>query len=83
MLYMYQLYLYKEVIWGLPGGSVVKNLPANAGDTGSVPDLGRSHMPQSNQAHVPQEEKPPQWEAYTSQLESMLCSRQPKLNKVI
>ena len=57
---MYQLYLYKEVIWGLPGGSVVKNLPANAGDTGSVPDLGRSHMPQSNQAHVPQEEKPPQ-----------------------
>ena len=31
-----------------PGGSVVKNLPANAGDTGSVPDAGRSHMPQSN-----------------------------------
>ena len=27
-----------------PGGSVVKNLPANAGDTGSSPDLGRSHM---------------------------------------
>ena len=22
---------------GFPGGSVVKNLPANAGDTGSVP----------------------------------------------
>ena len=26
-----------------PGGSVVKNLPANAGDTGSIPGLGRSH----------------------------------------
>ena len=29
---------------GFPGGSVVKSLPANVGDTGSVPDLGRSHM---------------------------------------
>ena len=29
---------------GLPGGSVVKNLPANAGDTGSIPGPGRSHM---------------------------------------
>ena len=27
---------------GFPGGSVVKNLPANAGDSGSVPGLGRS-----------------------------------------
>ena len=35
-------------IWGFPGGSVVKNPPANAGDTGSIPDLGRSHIPQSN-----------------------------------
>ena len=31
-----------------PGGTVVKNPPANAGDTGSSPALGRSHMPQSN-----------------------------------
>ena len=31
-----------------PGGAVVKNPPANAGDTGSIPGLGRSHMPQSN-----------------------------------
>ena len=28
---------------GFPGGSVVKNLPTNAGDTGSVPGLGRCH----------------------------------------
>ena len=27
---------------GFPGGSVVKNLPANAGDTGSISDPGRS-----------------------------------------
>ena len=25
-----------------PGGSVIKNLPANAGDVGSVPGSGRS-----------------------------------------
>ena len=31
-----------------PGGAVVKNLPANAGDMGSNPGLGRSHMLQSN-----------------------------------
>ena len=31
-----------------PGGTVVKNLPANAGDTGSIPGLGRSHIPWSN-----------------------------------
>ena len=39
---------------GFPGDSVVKNLPAKAGDTGLIPDPGRSHMPQSNEAHVPQ-----------------------------
>ena len=27
---------------GFPAGSVVKNLPANAGDVGSVPGSGRS-----------------------------------------
>ena len=32
----------------IPGGTVVKNLPANAGDTGSIPSLGRSHMLRSN-----------------------------------
>ena len=35
-------------IMGFPGGAVVENLPANAGDTGSSPGLGRSHMPRSN-----------------------------------
>ena len=38
----------KSLSQGFPGGPVVENLPANAGDTGSSPCLGRSHMPQSN-----------------------------------
>ena len=38
----------KTTYWGFPGGAVVKNPPANAGDTGSSPGPGRSHMPQSN-----------------------------------
>jgi len=29
---------------GFPGGPVVKNLPVNAMDTGSIPGLGRSHV---------------------------------------
>ena len=33
---------------GFPGGAVVENLPADAGDTGLSPGLGRSHMPWSN-----------------------------------
>ena len=40
--------------WGFPGGAVVESLPANAGDTGSSPGLGRSHMPRSSWAHEPQ-----------------------------
>ena len=33
---------------------MVESLPANAGDTGSSPGLGRSHMPRSNWACEPQ-----------------------------
>ena len=33
---------------GFPSGAVVKNPPANAGDTDLTPGPGRSHMPQSN-----------------------------------
>ena len=36
------------------GTSVVKNSPAKAGETGSIPGLGWSHMPLGNKAHVPQ-----------------------------
>ena len=34
--------------WDFPGGALVKNPPASAGDTGSIPGPGRSHMPWSN-----------------------------------
>ena len=33
---------------GFPGGSAVKNSPANVGVAGSIPGPGRPHMPQSN-----------------------------------
>ena len=33
---------------------MVEGLPANAGDTGSSPGLGGSHMPRSNWAREPQ-----------------------------
>ena len=38
---------FKNIFEGFPGGAVVKNLPANAGDTGSSPGLGGSHMPRN------------------------------------
>ena len=38
----------RENTLGFPGGAVVENLPANAGDTGLSPGPGRSHMPRSN-----------------------------------
>ena len=40
--------LNKKLHGGFPGGAVVENLPASAGDTGSSPGLGGSHMPRSN-----------------------------------
>ena len=43
----YEINVQKSVV-GFSGGAVVENLPANAGDTGSSPSLGRSHMPRSN-----------------------------------
>ena len=43
------LFLFKtNISVGFPGGPVIKKPPAVAGDTGSVPGPGRSHMPQSN-----------------------------------
>ena len=41
-------YLKKTAGLGFAGGAVVKNPPANAGDKGSSPGLGRPHMPRSN-----------------------------------
>nr|XP_058937601.1 chromatin modification-related protein MEAF6 isoform X5 [Kogia breviceps] len=53
ILYLLHALSLLLVLWlnehrDFPGGSVVKNLPANAGDTGSIPGRGRSHMLRSN-----------------------------------
>ena len=63
---------------------MVKNLPANAEDMGLIPGPGRFQMPcaatpdpalyspwaaTTKAIHALQEKKPPQWEAYTPQLE--------------
>ena len=45
---MKQFFCSKLLILDFPGGPVVKNPPANAGDMGLSPGPGRSHMPQSN-----------------------------------
>ena len=46
--------ILKIILEGFPGGSVVKNLPANAGDMNLIPDPERSHMPWGNEIHAPQ-----------------------------
>ena len=58
----------QKVETGLPYGPVVKHLPADAGDTGSIPGRGRSHIPWSNEVRVPHVLKP-------ARLEPMLHRR--------
>ena len=38
---------------GFPDVSVMKNLTASARDMGLIPGLGRSHMQQDSEAHIP------------------------------
>ena len=64
----------KKCLLGFPGGAVVKNPPANVRGTGSSPGPGRSHMPQSNNARVPQLLKP-------TRLEPVLCSKRSHHNE--
>ena len=40
--------LFKCSVRGFLGGLAVENLPANAGNAGSTPAPGRSHMPRGN-----------------------------------
>ena len=51
---MFKSSVDKNEIRGFPGGAVVENLPANAGNVGSSPGLGGSHMPRSNWPREPQ-----------------------------
>ena len=40
------------MVWkGLPGSSMVKNLPANAGDRGSIPGLEKDSMEKGMATH--------------------------------
>ena len=71
---------------------MVKNLPAKAGDTGSSPGPGRSQKiphaaeqlslrattteARAPKACAPQQEKPPQWEACSPQLEKARTQQQ-------
>ena len=47
-----------DEVGDFPGGPVVKNPPTDAGDTGSIPGLGRSHVPQDSLVCVPRLLKP-------------------------
>ena len=71
----------KKNVRNFPGGPVIRNLPANSGDTGSIPDPGRFHVPQGtnpfhtttelhSRAYILQQEKPQRWEAHIPQLQS-------------
>ena len=42
--YPYEKCFQDKILVDFPGGAVVKNLPANARNTGSGPGRGRSHM---------------------------------------
>ena len=77
-------------IGDFPGGPVVKNEPCNAEDTGSIPGLGRFHIPGSNYAHRSQllnpmrprahdlqQEKPLQREAHLLQRKPAHSNRDP------
>ena len=47
-IYMSVFNFNNKLCWDFPGGTVVENPPASSGDTGSIPDPGRSYMLWSN-----------------------------------
>ena len=57
------------------GGPVVKNLSANAGAIGSIPDLGRYHMSQGKWACVPRVLRPCTLEAVLLNKRSLHTAR--------
>ena len=87
----FDLLAVQKTLWCFAGGPVVKNPPANSGDMGLIRGPGGYHMLWGNWACVQQllslcfraqelqQEKLPQWEARTLQLESN--PRLPQLQK--
>ena len=61
----------QNVFLDFPSGTVDKNPPSRAKDTGSIPGLGRSHIPQSNSACAPQLLRPAHFRAHEPQLLSL------------
>ena len=78
---------------GFPGGAVVESLPANAGDTGSSPGLGGSHMPRSNWAREPRLLSLRVWSLFSAATEATMVGvsrtamksgpRSPQLEKAL
>ena len=60
----------KNHFWDFPGGPILKNIPANAGNTGLIPGPMRCGV------CAPQQEKTLQREACLTQMKSSLCSLQ-------
>ena len=66
------------------GGSVVKNLPAKAGNTGLTPDLGRSHIPRgqlSPSHNYWTDALEPRNLNYWKPLEPVLCDKRRHINE--
>ena len=90
-MYSWLILSLKISLLDFAGGPVVKNLPANTGDVGSVSALGRFHLPWNNsilapqlltpvlKSHTPQQEKPLRREAHGPQLKGSAHS--PQLEK--
>ena len=78
--------LQNWVVRDFPGGAAVKNPPASAGDMGSSPGLGRSHMARNSYAHAPQlpslhsRARKPQL-LKPACLEPMLCNKRNHYNE--
>ena len=66
--------LHKKSMLDFPGGTVVKNSPANAGDMGLIPGLGRFHTRQNNSAQVPKL-------LSACALEPVLCNKRSRCNE--
>ena len=64
-----------------PGGSVVKNPSANAGDTDSIPDPGRYPHTSEQLSHVLQ--LLGNWERMVSSINSVMKTRQPHAKKTL
>ena len=71
--FRFQVSLEKSGVLDFLGGPVVKNPPANAGDLGSIPGPGRSHMLQGS--------KPICHNYWACALEPVICNKRSQCNE--